>query len=138
VEGYSVKETAKRGWALTGLTMAAGGGGATRRSRTSGSGTRLALRLIGLALLAHVLRSRRFYERMATGAIVLAALRGIGQENRASTLARLAAWNKKQVQHIERQAERQAQHIERQAERQAQRIERQAKRLEDKAKESLA
>ena len=126
----------KRGWALTQLTMASGGG-STRRSRTSGPGTRLALRLIGLALLGHILRSRRFYERMAVGAVVLAALRGINQESRASTLARLAAWNKKQVQHIERQAERQAQHIERQAEREAKHIEREAKRLERKAKRSL-
>ena len=117
--------------------MATGGGRAKRRSRASGSGTGLALRLIGLALLAHILRSRRFYERMATGAIVLAALSGIGKENRANTLARLAAWNKKQVQHIEHQAERQAHHLERQAERQAHRIERQAKRLERKAKASL-
>jgi len=122
---------------LTGLTMATGGGRATRRSRTSRSGTGLALRLIGLALLAHILRSRRFYERMATGAIVLAALSGIGKENRANTLARLAAWNKKQVQHIEHQAEWQAHHLERQAERQAHRVERQAKRLERKAKASL-
>ena len=122
---------------MTGVTMATGGGRAKRRSRASGSGTGLALRLIGLALLAHILRSRRFYERMATGAVVLAALRGIGQDNRASTVARLSAWNKKQVQHIEHQAERQAHHLERQAERQAHRIERQAKRLERKAKASL-
>ena len=74
---------------------------------------------------------------MATGAIVLAALSGIGKENRANTLARLTAWNKKQVQHIARQAERQAHHIERRAERQAQHIEREAKRLERKAKRSL-
>ena len=121
---------------MTQLTMAAGGRPA-RQSQTSGRGTRLALRLIGLALLGHILRSRRFYERMAVGAVVLAALRGINQESRASTLARLAAWNKKQVQHIERQAERQAQHIERQAERQAKHIEREAKRLERKAKRSL-
>jgi len=120
---------------LTQQTMASGG--SARRSRTSGPGTRLALRLIGLALLGHILRSRRFYERMAVGAVVLAALRGINQESRASTMARLAAWNKKQVQHIERQAERQAHHIERQAERHAQHIEREAKRLERKAKRSL-
>jgi len=96
------------------------------------------LRLIGLALLAHMLRSRRFYERMAVGAVVLAALSGIGQENRANTLERLAAWNKKQTQNIERRAERTAQHIERRAERTAQHIERrterQGKRLARKAK----
>ena len=122
---------------MTELTMAAGGR-PTRQSQTSGRGTRLALRLIGLALLAHMLRSRRFYERMAVGAVVLAALSGIGQENRANTLERVAAWNKKQTQHIERRAERTAQHIERRAERTAQHIERRAerqgKRLARKAK----
>jgi hypothetical protein len=122
---------------LTQLTMASGGG-PTRQSRTSGRGTRLALRLIWLALLGHMLRSRRFYERMAVGAVVLAALKGINQESRASTLERLAAWNKKQTQNIERRTERTAQHIERRAERTAQHIERQAeregKRLARKAK----
>jgi hypothetical protein len=122
---------------LTQLTKASGGR-PTRRSRTSGRGTRLALRLIWLALLSHVLRSRRFYERMAVGAIVLAALRGINQESRASTLERLATWNKKQTQNIERRAERTAHRIERRAERTAQHIERRAertgKRLTRKAK----
>ena len=122
---------------MTQLTMASGGG-PTRQSRTSGRGTRLAWRLIWLALLGHVLRSRRFYERMAVGAIVLAAVRGVNQESRASTYARVAAWNTKQTQNIERRAERTAQHIERRAERTAQRIERQAgregKRLARKVK----
>jgi len=112
----------------------AAGGKPTRQSRTSGRGTRLALRLIGLALLGHMLRSRRFYERMAVGAVVLAALSGISQENRASTFARVAAWNERQTQVIERQAERQAHRIERQAER----AERQGKRFVRKAKAPLA
>ena len=126
---------------MTQLTMAAGGSGrSTRQSRTSGPGTRLALRLIVLALLRHMLRSRRFYERMAVGAVVVAALGGISQENRASTLARLAAWNKRQTQLIERKAERQAHHIERQAqhlehqaEQQAHRLERHAEHIEHQA-----
>src|SRR5215472_18455592 len=101
------------------------GGKPTRQSRTSGRGTRLALRLIGLALLGHMLRSRRFYERMAVGAIVLAAVRGINKQSRASTYARVAAWNTKQTQNIERRAARTAQHIERRAERTAHHIERQ-------------
>jgi len=112
----------------------AAGGKPTRQSRTSGRGTRLALRLIGLALLGHMLRSRRFYERMAVGAVVFAALRGINQESRASTFARVAAWNKTQAQVVERQAERQAHRIERQAER----AERQGKRFLRKAKAPLA
>lgn len=118
---------------MTELTMTAGGK-PTRQSRTSGLGTRLALRLIGLALLGHMLRSRRFYERMAVGAIVLAALSRINQENRASTFARVAAWNERQVQFVERQAERQAHRIERQAGR----AERKGKRFMRKAKSSLS
>jgi hypothetical protein len=75
--------------------------------------------LVALGLARHVLRSRRFQEGVAVTAIALGALRGIGQENRASTMARLSAWNKRQVQLLERQAERQVQRLERQAERQA-------------------
>jgi hypothetical protein len=75
--------------------------------------------LVALGLARHVLRSRRFQEGVAVTAIALGALRGIGQENRASTMARLSAWNKRQVQLVERQAERQVQRLERQAERQA-------------------
>jgi hypothetical protein len=63
--------------------------------------------LVALGLARHVLRSRRFQEGVAVSAIALGALRGIGQENRASMMARLSAWNKRQVQLLERQAERQ-------------------------------
>jgi hypothetical protein len=75
--------------------------------------------LVALGLVRHVLRSRRFQEGAAVTAIALGALRGIGQENRASTMARLSAWNKRQVEFLEHQAERQVQRVERQAERQA-------------------
>jgi hypothetical protein len=64
--------------------------------------------LVALGLARHVLRSRRFQEGVAVTAIALGALRGIGQENRASTMARLSAWNARQVQRLEHQAERQA------------------------------
>jgi hypothetical protein len=56
----------------------------------------------------HALRSRRFYERVAVAVIALASLRGIGQENRASMMARLSAWSKRQTQRLEREAEHQA------------------------------
>ena len=74
-----------------------------------------------------MLRSRRFYERLAVGAIVLAAFRGINQQSRANAYARLTAWNKKQAQQFEQRAERTAQHIERQAEREGKRLARKAK-----------
>jgi hypothetical protein len=41
-------------------------------------------------------------------AIALASLRGIGQENRASAMARLSAWNKREIQRLEHKAEREA------------------------------
>ena len=58
-------------------------------------------------MVGHVLRSRRFYEKVAVAVIVLGALRGIGQDNRASTMARLRAWDKRQLQRLERKAQRQ-------------------------------
>ena len=73
----------------------------------SGFDGQVALGLVGLGVVAHVLRSRRFYETVAVAAIVLGALRGIGQDNRASTMARLQAWNKRQIQRIEHEAQRQ-------------------------------
>ena len=93
------------------VMTAAASGGLARQSQTSGLGTRAALGLIRLAVLRHMLQSNRFYERVAVGAIVLAALARIGKENRESSFARLAAWNKRQVQLLERQAERQAKRL---------------------------
>jgi hypothetical protein len=62
------------------------------------------MRMVALATVIHMLRSRRFYQRMITVAIAVGALRRIGQENQASTMARLTAWDKRQV---ERKAKRQ-------------------------------
>ena len=64
-----------------------GRSGPTQRSPTSSLDHHAALRLIGLAVLGHMLRSRRFYERVTFAAIVLAALARLGQQNRASTLS---------------------------------------------------
>lgn len=60
--------------------------------------------VIGLAVLVHMLRSRRLYERAAFAAIVLAALAGLAgldQESRAKTRARLSAWIKGQNERLE-------------------------------------
>ena len=84
-----------------------------------GRGNKLVVGLVALGLACHVLRSRRVQEAVAVTVIALGALRGLGQENRANTMARLSAWNKRQVQLLERQAERQVHRVERQAERQA-------------------
>jgi hypothetical protein len=51
-----------------------------------------------------MMRSRRFYERAAFAAVVLAALAGLAgldQESRAKNLARLIAWLKEQDDSLE-------------------------------------
>jgi hypothetical protein len=100
----------------------AGSRGSARSPRTSSPDNQRAMRLIGLAVLIHMLRSRRFYERVAVGAIVLAALRGLGQENQAITFERLAAWNRRQVRFLERTAARHARRLERKTRRHARRL----------------
>jgi len=64
--------------------------------------------LVGLGLVGHMLRSRRFYETVAVTAIAVGSLRQIGQQNGADMMARLAAWNQREMQRMERQAQRQA------------------------------
>ena len=87
--------------------MKRSGQDARRPPEASGFDGQVALGLVGLGVVGHVLRSRRFYEKVAVTAIVLGALRGIGQDNQASTMARLQAWDKRQIQRMERKARRQ-------------------------------
>lgn len=114
--------------------MAAGSGRPAAQSGDLGFAVKAALGLVGLGVVGHVVRSPRFHERVIVGAIVLGALRGLGQENRASAFERLAAWNKRQVQLLERKAEHHARRLERKARRLERKAERQARRLERKAK----
>jgi hypothetical protein len=94
----------------------------------SGLAGKAVLGLVGLGVVGHVLRSRRFHERVVLGAIVLGALRGLGQENRANAFARLTAWNQRQAQLLELKAERQTGRLALKAERQTGRVQRKAKR----------
>ena len=91
--------------------IAAGSNRSAAQPGDSGFDGKAALGLVGLGVVGHVLRSRRFCEQVIVGVIVLGALRRLGQENRASTFERVAAWNKRQVQRLERQAERQARRL---------------------------
>jgi len=86
---------------------AQGGSRPAPRQRAAGRGNRLTLGLVALGLVRHGLRSRRFHERVTVAVIAVGALRGIGQDNRASTMARLSAWNKREMQRLERKAEHQ-------------------------------
>ena len=82
----------------------AGSQGAGRRPQVPGRDDRTAARLTSLALLGHMLRSRGFYERVIFAAIVVVAAAKLGQENQTKNLARLAAWNKRQIKRLERKA----------------------------------
>ena len=83
---------------------AAGTGGSALRA--PGADHRAALGVIGLATLVHMLRSRGLYERAAFAAIVVVALAGINQENRAKAFARLTAWAKRQDERLEHEVKR--------------------------------
>jgi hypothetical protein len=74
----------------------------------SGLDTKMTWGLVGLGLVGHMLRSPRFYQTVAVAAIAVGALRQVGQQNRASMTARLTAWDKRQMQRLERRAQRQA------------------------------
>ncbi len=89
------------------LAIAAGSSRSAAQPGDSGFDGQVALGLVALGVVGHVLRSRRSYEKVAVAAIVLGAVRGIGQDNRASTTARLQSWDKRQIQRLERKAQRQ-------------------------------
>ena len=52
----------------------------------------------------HVLRSRGFREGVVLAAIALVSLSGLGQETGTGMLARMAAWEKREIQRLERRA----------------------------------
>ena len=94
--------------------VAEGSSSPAPRPGASGLDTKMSLNtkmtwgLVGLGLVGHMLRSRRFYEAVAVAAIAVGSLRKIGQQSTASTTARLQAWDKRQRQRLERKARRQA------------------------------
>ena len=90
------------------VIVAEGSGSPAARPGASGLDTKMTWGLVGLGLVGHILRSPRFYEAVAVAAIAVGALRQIGQQNQASMTARLAAWDQRQRQRLERKARRQA------------------------------
>ena len=74
----------------------------TSSSPDSGADNQAAMRVIALAMLVQMLRSRRFYEKAAVAAVVLAALAGLNRESRAKAFASLVAWVQRQDKRLER------------------------------------
>ena len=68
-----------------------------RRSRPASvsRGHRMIVRWVELDALVHLLRDRRFQERLVTGVIAVAALGHMAGQGRASLLTRLVAWDKR-------------------------------------------
>ena len=91
--------------------VAEGSSSPAPRPGASGLDTKMTWGLIGLGLVGHMLRSPRFYETLAVTAIAVGSLRQIGQQNTASMTARLAAWNKREMQRLENKAQRQARSV---------------------------
>jgi len=87
--------------------IAAGCSSPAPRPGASGLDTKMAWGLVGLGLVGQMLRSPRFYEAVAVTAIAVGSLRQIGQQNQANMTARLAAWNKREMQRLEHKAQRQ-------------------------------
>ena len=88
--------------------VAEGSGSPAARPGASGLDTKMAWGLVVLGLAGHMLRSPRFYGTVAVAAIAVRSLGQIGQQNRANMTARLSAWNQREMQRLERKAQRQA------------------------------
>lgn len=69
-------------------------GGSAPRARAASRQDGVVWLGVGLAMLAHVLRSRRFHVQVIIGVIGLGAVLRIARENQAAALTRLAAWDK--------------------------------------------
>ena len=71
------------------------------RSETPSANNQAAIRVIAVAVLIQMLRSRRFYERAAVAAVVLAALASLNRESSAKAVASLVNWAKRQDERLE-------------------------------------
>ena len=118
--------------------VAEGSSSPAPRPGASGLDTKMAWGLVGLRLMGHMLRSRRFYETVAVTAIAASSVRQIGQQNQASMTARLAAWNQREMQRLERKAKREVQRLERKAQRLERKAQRQARAVKGAAEMALS
>lgn len=64
----------------------------------------MAVGLIGLAVASRLARDPRTHEAVIVVAIALGALAGLGRASRSRSLARLAAWDKRQNEALVRKA----------------------------------
>jgi hypothetical protein len=93
----------------TAAVAAAGDGGPAQRPPRRMN--RMVMVRLGVAGVATILRSRRFYERVIVSAIGAAAVARLGKENQDKNLARLSAWDKRQVKRLEEKAKKATEHL---------------------------
>jgi hypothetical protein len=63
--------------------------------REANGGHHMSMVVIGLAVVARILRDPRTHEAAIVAAIAVAAVAGLGKASRAKSFARLAAWDKR-------------------------------------------
>jgi len=69
--------------------------GAASEPHEASSGHKVSMAMIGLAVVARVLRDKRAHETAILVVIAVAAARGLGKASQAKSFARLAAWDKR-------------------------------------------
>jgi hypothetical protein len=91
-------------------------------AQKSGRQRNMILAGIGLGLLVRLLRDRRFYTYAITAVIVLVTGGKAANENRARSIERLIAWEKRQSQVLEGEVKRQSKRLERKAKREVKKV----------------
>jgi hypothetical protein len=61
------------------------------------SGRHMSMVVIGLAMVARIMRDPRTHEAAIVAVIAVAAVTGLGKASRAKSFARLAAWDKRRT-----------------------------------------
>lgn len=65
--------------------------------REANSGHHMSMVVIGLAVVARIMRDPRTHEAAIMAAIAVAAVAGLGKASRTKLFARLAAWDKRRT-----------------------------------------
>ena len=70
---------------------------AASQPREANSGHHMSMVVIGLAVVARIMRDPRTHEAAIVAVIAVAAAAGLGKASRAKSFARLAAWDKRRT-----------------------------------------
>jgi hypothetical protein len=68
---------------------------AATQPQGANSGRHMSMVVIGLAVVARIMRDPRTHEAAIVAVIAVAAVAGLGKASRAKSFARLAAWDKR-------------------------------------------